>query len=228
MCCAKVFSGYNWGGDELLADLANACTAQKMFPAWHASKLDKGFYAQAASAIQSHDNEIQKKVGQLVVSLATTNPKEMNGLASQIKGLASGVSQISLRTAIVALIDVICLTRQTTDAAPSVFKQTLTASLMSATASVQSFDWATPLRAMGVPDDFASAALIAAAVAMSSDKAETPQVLTDLCKHITSLSTLVDGTPDPLLSETAFLKYMSKHGAKIADRMKKVINIFME
>ena len=227
--CAKVFSNYQWGQDNLLLQLADDTTAKAKFPGWYASSLAKGFYTQAVKAVHAHSQDTLKTVGQLVLTLqCSKDSKERHAVASQAKGVAGAFnpSQSPLQQAVLALVDVIVLTNQHGGVAPSVFKQTLSATLTTACGVVQVFpDWVTSLKAMELPEDFVRAALTAATHVISTDKSkEASTVLKDLQNHIKTCLSTIAGVPDPAESEKTFLTFMTKNGSKISGHMKKVID----
>jgi hypothetical protein len=213
----------------MLLQLTNNATAAKQFPCWYAAyasnlgKTPYSFYRQASKAITAHDQEHLARFGKLVLEFHGCSNKDMQGLASQARGVAATLADSQQ---LVGLVDVICLTSQHKELGASTFKQTVTKSLTTACGVVEDFlGWDKCLKAMGLPEDFVRAAIQAANVIMSTDKSkEATAVLKDLQKHTKACLSTIAAAPDPAENEANFLSFMSKHGAQMSKQIKKVID----
>jgi hypothetical protein len=214
----------------MLLQLTNNATAAKQFPCWYAAyafnppmQSPYNFYRQASKAITAHDQEHLARFGKLVRDLHGCSSKELQGLASQARGVAAALGDSQQ---LVGLVDVICLTNQHKELGGSVFKQTVTTSLITACGVVEDFiDWDKSLKAMGLAEDFVGAAIQAANVIMDTDKSkEAAAVLKDLQKHTKACLSAIAAAPDPTENEANFLAFMSKNGSHISKQIKKVID----
>jgi hypothetical protein len=213
----------------MLLQLTDNATAAKHFPYWlsaYASNLGNtpySFYRQASKAITANNAEHLARFGKLVLELHECGSKELQGLASQARGVAATLTDSEQ---LVGLVDVICLTSQHKELGASTLKQTLTTSLNTACGVVQDFlGWGTSLKAMGLPEEFVGAAIKAADAVMSTYKSnEATAVLKELQKHTKACINSFAAVPDPAANEANFLSFMSKNGTQISKHLKKVIH----